>query len=104
MNQKEEEQLDDLLEEKNVKEESFWSGESAKYISSSNVNWIKFFPETNEILINYKNSGKCYLQSSSRGEVEVFLRAPSKGSYAASVWRPRGYKLVSASYRPNTIT
>ncbi|RJQ24603.1 hypothetical protein C4577_07480 [Candidatus Parcubacteria bacterium] len=86
-------------EEEEVEDDSFWRGETALYPASSHIFWFKFFPETEEVLVQFKkSSGLPYLYSSSRGEVDAFRKAVSKGKYFWAVYRSRGFRRVASSY------
>ncbi len=104
-----ESEIEDLLgletEEEDKEGNPFLRGEIAFYPSSTNIFWIKFFPSTGEIMIQYRRqSGNPYLYESNLGEAKAFLQAQSKGKYAIAVYRPRGYRRVPSSYNPKWQT
>lgn len=94
--------LEDVLgldHEEPEENDPFLRGEVAWYPSSSNVYWVKFYPQTGEVMIQYRRqSGLPYLYSSSLGEVKAFRIAQSKGKFAAANYRPRGCRRVPSTY------
>lgn len=86
-------------EEEETENDPFWRGETAIYPSSSHIFWFKFFPETEEVLIQFKkSSGPPYLYESSRAEVDAFRKAVSKGKYFWAAYRSKGFRRVPSSY------
>lgn len=97
----EQRELEDALgleHEEPLGDDPFLDREIAIYPSSSNIYWFKFFPQTGEMLIQYRSGGLPYLYSSNRGEAKSFQTSQSKGKFAAANYRGRGFRRVPSSY------
>lgn len=76
----------------------FLNGTITLYPSSTNIYWIRFFPNTGELLVQYHSGGYPYLYASNLGEAKSFLNANSKGKWGVQFLRPRACRRVPASY------
>lgn len=87
-----------------IETDSFLSGKSRLYCGSTNVQWIRFFPQTNELLVCFHEGGgnvqDPYLYHSSIGEAQAFKRSISKGKFFRSNIYGRPFRRVASNYNP----
>lgn len=82
--------------------EAFLTEEYPLFVHSTNVAMLQYFPETGQLMVEYKN-GKGYLYSSiSPFEAQQFVYAQSKGKTVWDLLRIRGRQNQTRSGRPPT--
>lgn len=110
--EREDAELEKLLEESDqpTEEETnrFLNGTGKLDCGSSNISWIKFFPQTNELLVKFikpagTHGSDPYCFSSSVGEAKSFAGAGSKGKFFRAQILGRGFRRVPAFYTPKTV-
>ena len=70
--------------------EGFLAGKNAITVNSSNVASFRWFPETNQCLVEYLNGSAYMYDGCSQHEMENIVYAPSKGGAVWTLFRVRG--------------
>src|SRR5579862_8689984 len=82
--------------------DSFLAGKTTFYPHSSNIRWVKFFPQSGELVIKFKRTGskdsRAYCFSSNIGEAKAIKSAVSKGKWFRANVLGRPFKRVTDSY------